>query len=139
MVQKVFGIENLWSNKILTRKNYGLENFGSNNFLGQKMFGPKISFNQKNVYQKVLGSKNVWTQQILEKRLFGPINKVKKIVKIGSVTADILLIWTNIAWTKGTLTSGKDTPRDLLLMSGPVIFMSNSTFVELWLSWIKKV
>ena len=48
------------------------------------------------------GSKKVWFEKILGQ---------KSLVKIGSVTAEILLIWTNeatsnVAWTNVTVTVG---------------------------------
>ena len=67
------------------------KNFGVNKYFGPKRFGPKVFL-----------TKMVWS-----KKKFVP----KSLVKIGSVTAEIFLIWTNVArtdvaWTNVTVTVG---------------------------------
>ena len=51
--------------------------------------------------KKVIGKKMCVKGQ---KKILGQ----KRFVKIGSVTADILLIWTNVVWTNFTLTAVLD-------------------------------
>ena len=71
----------------------------------QKDFGPKFGF-EKFPGPKVFGPKYFGTQKVCVKQL-GP----KSLVKIGSVTAEIFLIWTNVArinvvWTDFSVTVG---------------------------------
>ena len=88
--------------------------------LGKKN-GSKTLWSKKNVVQKIkvqrnLGPKKFWVQKILGRQIFGKkiwLQKKSKniLVKIDSVTAEIFLIWTNVAktnvdWTNITIMVG---------------------------------
>ena len=71
-----------------------MEKFGDQKNLGQEIFGSKIS--HKFWSNKIKGPKNIG---------------FKRLVKIGSVIAEIFLMWTNVArtivaWTNVTMTAG---------------------------------
>ena len=69
----------------MSKQNFGSKNSGFTKFLVPKMFKcPKIWAKQKISIKKVKACKKL-----------GP----KRLVKIGSETAEIFLIWTNVALT----------------------------------------
>ena len=55
--------------------------------------------------KKSLSSKNVWST-ILGLKKVVPGTYLKSLVEIESVTAEIFLIWTNVAWTNVRVTVG---------------------------------
>ena len=57
---------------------------------------------------KGLRSQKVLVQKICQKRILSKLGP-KSLVKIGSVTAEILLIWTNVTKTNVTWTNVKVT------------------------------
>ena len=88
------------------------------------MCAPQIFFGPKKLWpEKILDQKKFWIKKMLEK-YFGSQKKMQSpikwdpknlgpisLVKIGSVTAEILLIqtnvaWTYVAWTNVTMTVG---------------------------------
>ena len=70
-------------------------NFGSKNFVSKKILL---------WVQKIFWSKEVWSQQNLVRKA-ATILFLKRLVIIGSVTVEILLIWTNVARTNVALTN----------------------------------
>ena len=98
---KLLGLKKLVKKINLYLKNFELKHFlGSNKITGQKVVGPKKHLFLKNFWvKKSFGSKD-------PKKL-----DPKSSVKIGLVTPEILLIWTNVArtyvaWTNLTMTVG---------------------------------
>ena len=74
-----------------------LKNFGSEKILGL----------EKNMSLEKFCPRAFWSTKIMTTKKLGP----KNLVKIGPVTAEILLIWTNViraydAWTNITITVG---------------------------------
>ena len=77
--------------------------FGTTNFLVQQIFLRQKSKNirYKIIWSKIFGSKEVffqnkcWSTKIKNPKKLGP----KIFVKIGSVTAEIMVTWTNVAGT----------------------------------------
>ena len=121
----------MFEKKIWLKKNLGFE----------KMLGPMILWFQKNFgpYRFFVSDKDFRSEINLDPKKFDP-NKVwstkitalkklvpKSLVNIGPVTADILLIWTHVAWKNVTMTVGsvKDGPRDLPIKFGQNL-VSNS-------------
>ena len=87
--------------KILSMKNFESKELGSKTFGVQKSMGPKIMVAKTFWPKKDVGSKKLMASKI----------RSKSLVKIGSVTAEILLILTNVArtnvdWTNVTMTVG---------------------------------
>ena len=75
----------------------------SKNFVSQKNFKSERKFAVK----KILGSKKFGSKKISPKKIKAPKKLGPKFfVKIGSVTTEIFLIWTNAAWTNVTVTFG---------------------------------
>ena len=109
MLVKNFGIK-----KFQVGKNFGVEkNVGSNKIDGPNISGPMKIFG---FGSKEVCFKNFWSTKIKTSKI---------LVKIGSVTAEILPIWTNVArtyvaWTNVTVIVGifKDVPRNLPLKFG---------------------
>ena len=99
----------------ISSKNVRSNKFGSKKFLGKKIFW---STGPKKYRSKKFGSKNIWVKWSVIQKYFGrqklkALEKLdpKSLVKIGSVTAEIFLMWTNIAsknvaWTNITVTVG---------------------------------
>ena len=87
--QNLFQAQNLWSGNFigLTKIVRAQKNFQPKFFQTQIFFTPKIFFGLKYFGQKKFGPK------IKAPQNFGSIS----LVEIGSVTAEILLIWTNVA------------------------------------------
>ena len=118
--QKIFGSIKLGPKKFLVRKeifeiklrsekNFGLKkllvrkNFRFNKIAGPKILGPEKILGLK----KILVSKNILVHKNYDPQKLGP----KDLVKIGPITAEILLTWTNVtkayvAWTNVTITVG---------------------------------
>ena len=77
------------------------------NILSSKIFGPKDFKSKKNLVQKNLGQtnfdiKNFVIKKFVQKMWFTKIKAPKSLVKIGSVAAEILLIWRSkklLIWT----------------------------------------
>ena len=98
---------------------------GSKTFWLQKNLGPSKFFSQNNGVQKFLGPNKSKTFGLNVPRSmtfdnYGPRNLTLK-VKIGKVTADLLLVWTNVAWINVTKTADicfKVGPRNLILKFG---------------------
>ena len=91
------GLKKFWSKIVLSSKSFGLENFWEQKSL---VINKKIKFGPKE-----------WPP--------------KSLVKIGSLTAEIFLIWTNVVRTMlpeqispWQLAFAKDGPRNLLLKFG---------------------
>ena len=89
--------------KFLIQKNLGPENFLSPTKNGSKtILGPQNFSSTKMLGPKSFGLKSCCVQNIWVKQNFGAKIKAlkklgqKSLVKIGSVTAKILLIWTNV-------------------------------------------
>ena len=96
--------------KIFRQKNFGLKkrlglkNFGSEKVVGSRKF--------LGLWSEKNGSLKVWSNNIFVHKNYDPQKLgTKSLVKIGPVTAEILLIWTNaarahVAWTNVTITVG---------------------------------
>ena len=122
--------------KILDTKNLSIwkkycvwTNIGSTKIFGQKEFTPKQIYWAKKCWapknfglKKYFGSEKdfwfekFWSTEIKALKKLGP----KSLVKVGSVTVEILLIWTNVArtyvaWTNVTMESVLDVPMSLHL------------------------
>ena len=105
-VQKDFCYKKMWPKRFRIKKNI------------QRIFGKKSFFGPKNIWVKkgnIFGPKNFWSKNILVKKSVvqknvgpqksrNPKMGPKILVKIGSLTAEVILLWTNVAWTNGTLT-----------------------------------
>ena len=112
-----------WSKKVWIQKNYGSTKFWVHKILApKKNLGP-IFF--KFCVQKNCRSKKDWVKQNLVQNFLIKINHglqklcPKSFVKIGSVTAEIFLIWanfarTNVSWTNVTMTVESECPRNYL-------------------------
>ena len=112
-----------WSKKVWIQKNYGSTKFWVHKILApKKNLGP-IFF--KFCVQKNCRSKKDWVKQNLVQNFLIKINHglqklcPKSFVKIGSVTAEIFLIWansarTNVSWTNVTMTVEIEGPRNYL-------------------------
>ena len=88
------GLTNVCLKKILCLKNFGFENyFWSNKIVDPKIVGLKICGFEKNLSLKKFGPKTFWSTKIIIPKKLGP----KSSVKIGPVTAEILLILANVA------------------------------------------
>ena len=84
---------------------------------GSKLFGLKRILGLKKLWvRKKFGSKEIWSKNILVHKNYDPKKLGPKcLVKIGPVTAEILLIWTNVArtnvaWVNVHLTIVLDCP-----------------------------
>ena len=113
--KKIWGPKKCWTRKkILFPKSFKFKNFlGPIKIAGSKMFGHEIILGLKKFWvRKKFGSKEIWSKKILVHKNYDPKKLGPKcLVKIGPVTAEILLIWTNVArayvaWTKVTMTVG---------------------------------
>ena len=94
--------ENFWSEKFWVRKKFEFNFFGPVKFL-VSILGVLIKFG----VLKKFCPRIFWSTKILNKKKLGP----KSLLKIVPVTAEILLIWTNVtrayvARTNVTLTVG---------------------------------
>ena len=101
-----------WSKKVWIQKNYG-----STKFWVHKILAPKkiwVQFFLNFVSKKICRSKKDCVKQNLVQKILIKINQglqklwPKSFVKIGSVTAEIFLIWansarTNVSWTNVTM------------------------------------
>ena len=108
--QKQFSPKKIcWLKKMLTQNSFGPKpffepkNFLFQNNLGPENFGSKQFLGQKNLDQKTLGSKKFRSTNSRPPKNY--------LVKIGSVTAETFLIWTNVtrtnvAWTNVSVTVG---------------------------------
>ena len=98
LVQKNIDSKLFWSKSCFEPKYFLFQNI-----LGPENFGSKQFFGQKNLDQKTLGSKKFRSTNSRPPKNY--------LVEIGSVTAKIFLIWTNItrtnvAWTNVTVAVG---------------------------------
>ena len=73
-------------------------NFEKEEFLVEKKDGPKSFRSIKSFGPKMFGSNKWWVQKVWVKQN----SSSKKLVKMGSVAAEIYLIWTNVAKTNVT-------------------------------------
>ena len=135
--KKVWVHKNFRSNKNLGQKNaikntFDPELFGSKHFLDLNVFGSKNlpgKFLIKTIFGlKKCRSKTIWINFIGSNKIRCKKNLVQKnedpLTTIRSVTADIFLIWTNVARTNVTwpnvtweLASVKESPRNLPVKS----------------------
>ena len=79
---KKIGTQYVGQNKILVKKEFSQKKVGLKSF-------PQKSFCQKMLVQQKFGLKTLRPQKVGQKNL----------AKILSVTAEILQLWTNVAWT----------------------------------------
>ena len=101
---KILGLKNkVRFEKILGPKKFEFKIFsGSNRFSGLKLWALIKFWVWKKFFPRTF-----WSTKIMTQHKFGP----KSFVKIGPVTAEILLIWTNlirayVAWTNVAITVG---------------------------------
>ena len=94
---------NFWAKKILVPKNYGCQKIGSKNF-GQNRVSNSWDIPDMGKYRqgkccldKCHSDSRNWFKMV-------PRTYLYSLVKIGPVTTEILLIWTNVAWTNVTMT-----------------------------------
>ena len=80
------------------------ETLRQQNFESKEIFNPKKFGSRKFWVKTIVGLQNFGSKEIKACKKLGP----KSLVKIGSVTAEIFLIWTNVArrnvaWTNVTV------------------------------------
>ena len=108
-----------WSKKVWIQKNYGSTKFWVHKILAPKKIWVQIFLNF--VSKKNCRSKKDCVKQNLVQKILIKINQglqklcPKSFVKIGSVTAEIFLIWansarTNVSWTNVTMTLKSRVP-----------------------------
>ena len=108
-----------WSKKVWIQKNYGSTKFWVHKILAPKKIWVQIFLNF--VSKKICRSKKDCVKQNLVQKILIKINHglqklcPKSFVKIGSVTAEIFLIWansarTNVSWTNVTMTLKSRVP-----------------------------